>query len=449
MANGTQAPRRSLAGPIVLIVIGSVFLLRNLGYPIPLLQMFAQYWPVLIILWGVIKLIEYMVAKQEGRPAAGIGAGGYFLLFFLIMFGLAASQARRVDWEQLRTGIDMDGEFLGLLGSRYDFSEEMQSEFPAGARLNVSNERGGVKVVASEGGTMRVVVRKRVFAGSQGEAERLERDVRPSISVAGGVVRVQAERNRGATLDLEIHAPRQAALEVMAVRGDVEVEERAGDIKVHASRGSVRLAKVEGSANVHLRRGDFTARDVTGDVAIEGRVDNSTIENVGGQARMAGDFFGEIRVVNVARTVTFKSSRTDLEFGRLDGELVMAGSRTTARTVEGPVRLLTRSKEIRIDDFSGDLRVENSNGGVRLQASRTLGNVEVENRRGNIELELPAKTSFQLDARARRGDIRSEFGGIQVVEEGGEARATGTVGTGGPRVRIQNESGSIEIRAVN
>ena len=50
--------RRSFAGPFVLIVLGIVFLLGNLH----LLSWerlglwFAHYWPLLLILWGVIKM---------------------------------------------------------------------------------------------------------------------------------------------------------------------------------------------------------------------------------------------------------------------------------------------------------------------------------------------------------------------------------------------------------
>jgi hypothetical protein len=451
MTNGNVAPvkQRSLAGPIVLIVIGSVFLLRNLGYPIPILQWFAEYWPVLLILWGVIKLIEHMAARSAGRPAPGIGAGGYFLLFFLIMFGLAASQARRVDWEGVRGGIEIDDEFISFFGKRYEYSDTLQQEFPAGARLHVSNERGGVKVLAAEGDSIRVVVRKRIFASSEREAERLNREVTPGIVAEGGTVRVQAERNRGATVDLEIHAPHGAALEVMAVRGAVEVNGREGDVKVHASRGSVTVEEVIGSANVHLRRGNFTARNVTGDVTIEGRVTDASLRDVGGEARLLGDFFGEIDILHVGKLVSFRSSRTDMEFARLDGQIRMAGSRFVARSLEGPGRLVTRSKEIVIEEFTGDLVVENSNGGVRLQPTGAVGNIRVENRRGDIELMLPAKAAFQLDARVRQGDIRSDFPEVKVESDGREARATGTVGGGKAKVQADSDRGRIEIRRVN
>ena len=82
-------PRRSFAGPIVLIVIGTLFLLANmrlLAWP-RLGLLFARYWPVLLILWGVIKMAEYYSAQRQGYRPRGIGVGGVFLLIFLILMG--------------------------------------------------------------------------------------------------------------------------------------------------------------------------------------------------------------------------------------------------------------------------------------------------------------------------------------------------------------------------
>ncbi len=38
-------PRRSLTGPLILILIGVAFLTRNLWQKVPLFQLVAQYWP--------------------------------------------------------------------------------------------------------------------------------------------------------------------------------------------------------------------------------------------------------------------------------------------------------------------------------------------------------------------------------------------------------------------
>ena len=97
-------PPRSIAGAIVLILLGVLFLLGTMGildwHSLGLL--FSRYWPALLILWGVIKLIEHEQAKREGLPARGIGVGGVFLVLFIIFSGLIATGVSRVDWRNLR-----------------------------------------------------------------------------------------------------------------------------------------------------------------------------------------------------------------------------------------------------------------------------------------------------------------------------------------------------------
>src|ERR1700694_4712181 len=80
--------RRSVAGPAVLILLRGVLVLTTMRvrHPEPLLRWFGTYWPAFIILWGVIKLVEYQQAQKEGTRPAGIGGGGVVLLIFLIVF---------------------------------------------------------------------------------------------------------------------------------------------------------------------------------------------------------------------------------------------------------------------------------------------------------------------------------------------------------------------------
>src|SRR5258707_14248010 len=114
MASTTQVPPpgppvpprgpRSMAGPVGLIIVGFVFLLATMGkleFPV-LARLFAHYWPVLIILWGVMKLVEHQRAQRTGMRASGIGAGGVFLLIFLIGGGLIASPAGHMHWDDIR-----------------------------------------------------------------------------------------------------------------------------------------------------------------------------------------------------------------------------------------------------------------------------------------------------------------------------------------------------------
>src|SRR6266487_2627744 len=88
-------PRRSFAGPVVLILLGVCFLLSNMGIISwnNFGRWFSHYWPVLLIVWGIIKLIEYQQANRSGERPAGIGAGGVMLIVLVVIAGLTTTEA--------------------------------------------------------------------------------------------------------------------------------------------------------------------------------------------------------------------------------------------------------------------------------------------------------------------------------------------------------------------
>ena len=91
------------------------------------------------------------------------------------------------------------------------------------------------------------------------------------------------------------------------------------------------------------------------------------------------------------------------------------------------------------------MRLEDNNGAVELRMTK-LGSVQVENRRGDIQIYVPDKAGFQLDARARNGEVHSDFSELKIDDANDQATAVGTVGGGGPRLVVTNEHGTIEIR---
>src|SRR5476649_1763903 len=149
-----QRPRRSLAGPAVLIILGVVFLMGTMGilHWDSLGRVFAHYWPLLLILWGVVKFLEYRQAEKDGVRPAGIGAGGIFLLIFLIALGLTATQTSRLNWGAIRDemNIDIDNGDFPMFGHTYTFDDRIEQDFPAGGNLQITNERGAVTVNISD-----------------------------------------------------------------------------------------------------------------------------------------------------------------------------------------------------------------------------------------------------------------------------------------------------------
>jgi DUF4097 and DUF4098 domain-containing protein YvlB len=178
---------------------------------------------------------------------------------------------------------------------------------------------------------------------------------------------------------------------------------------------------------------------------MQGRANDVSLEDISGSVRLDGEFMESLKLVKIAKAVTFKSTRTSMEFSRLDGDLNLDSGDLQATDIAGPLRLTTRSKDVHLTGVAGDVRLQDENGGIEIQVSK-LGSMQVDNRNGDIEIYLPEKAGFQVNAQARNGEIQSEFSELKVDNGDERATANGTVGGGGPHLVLNNEHGTIEIR---
>ena len=220
---------------------------------------------------------------------------------------------------------------------------------------------------------------------------------------------------------------------------------RTGNVKVSSSRGDITVDDVTGNVDIDQRKGDIHVSKVTGDVRANAQAGDTSVSDVGGSLKLEGEYFGGISVSKIAKTVTFRTSRTDMELASLGGDLSMDGSDLRANSLVGPMKVLTRGKDIHLDDLSGDLRVENSNGTVEVHSTK-LGAIEIDNRKGDVQLVVPEKANFLADFKTHNGDINSDFSGLKVTSEHNDSSASGNVGSGGTKIQISNEHGNIEIR---
>ena len=61
--------RRSIFPGLLLIVLGAIFLLHRFDPAFGVGHLIRVYWPLLIILWGVAKLIDHFAAQSTGQSA--------------------------------------------------------------------------------------------------------------------------------------------------------------------------------------------------------------------------------------------------------------------------------------------------------------------------------------------------------------------------------------------
>jgi DUF4097 and DUF4098 domain-containing protein YvlB len=444
--------RRSFAGPVVLIILGVIFLLGNMHLLSwsRLALWFAHYWPLLLILWGVLKLIEHQQAQRDGLPPRGIGAGGVFLAIVIVFFGLIATHVARFHWDEIRNnmGID-DGDLDTMFGHSYNFDDHLEQNVSASVTsLRVNDDQGAVRVSVADDNKITVIVRKRVGAESQSDADKYNQQTKPEITLAGNVMVLDAKTHAGehsVQSDLDISIPRKMELHITARKGDASVTGRDGDVEIATQHGDVSVEDVNGNVKLNLEKSSAKVEQINGDVHIDGRLNEVSVMDVKGSVQLDGEFQETVKLARISKTVAFKSSRTDMEFSRIDGDLDLDSDDLHAQKITGPVRLTTRSKQIHLEDVSGDVRVQNDNGGIEI-ALRSLGNVQIDNRSGDVQLSVPDKAGFRVDARTRDGEIQSDFSELKIDNGEHEATATGTVGNGASHIVINNQHDGIEIR---
>ena len=443
--------RRSIAGPLVLIIIGLVFLLRNMGVHFPFWHWFGHWWPLLLILFGVIRLVEHSVGQHQGYRTGGLGAGTVLLLILIVVVGLSAHYSSDIDWGGVRDQIQVDDDLGGLFGTAYTFDDTLQQAFPAKGSLRVVCDHGSLNITPADDNSLRVVVHKKLYAKSQGDADKYNEGTKPQITVNGDSVLLNANTNgagdHAVQADMDIFVPRGAAVDVASKRGDVTVNGRKADVKISLQRGDVTLDDIGGSVKLNMDKGSVRATKIAGDLDIEGRVDNVTVDEVAGAVHLTGDFFDDMRLSKIAGTMTFKSSRSDVTFASVPGEIEISGDSMRGNEIKGPSRVVTRSKDIHLEGITGDLQVDNSNGDVEVHAADKLpvGKMNINGKHGDVMLTLPANAGFQIDATTRKGDITSDFGALNVDRSGGASRANGTVGNGAAKLQITTDTGDIHI----
>jgi hypothetical protein len=448
---GQPRPPRSLAGPFVLIVIGVFFLLGNMGFIAwhNLGYWFAHYWPLLLIFWGVVKLVEYQQASRAGVRAGGIGAGGVILIVFLIIAGLIARQAYRVNWDELRDQMHIQGE-VPWFGHTFTFNDQIEEDFPADGSLRASSYRGAINVSSSDDGKIHVAVHKRVNAERQEQADKWDKATRPQLTRSGHVLTLDANTHGAGghwvSTDLDISLPRRVAIVVSTRHGDVSIMGRAADVEASDQDGDVSVTDVNGSLTLNLEHSSARISKISSDVIVRGRANDVSVEDVQGSLKLDGDFIENVKLSRILKPVSFRSSRTEMDLARVDDYLNLDRGDLEATNVTGPFRLHTRSKDIVLNGVTNDVHLENENGAVEIHLNK-LGNVDVTNSKGDIRIFVPQKAGFQLNAQARDGEIQSDFSSLKIDNGDQRAIASGVVNGGGPRMVLNDEHGTIEIRS--
>jgi hypothetical protein len=444
--------RTSVVAPILLIGIGGLFLARNLYPDLPLLDFLAKYWPLLLILWGTLRLAEvlFWTATDKPLPSHGVTGGEWMLVIFLCIFGgsLHAVRGFSTWWPR---NVTVGG--LDMFGQSYDYPIAGEKATAKNPHVIIENFRGNAKITGVDADAVKVTGHRTIRSLDQGGADAAEREA--VFELAGDtnevIVRNNSDRLSGGSIrivaEMEITVPKGATIEAHGRLGDFDISDVNGNVEIISDNAGVRLQNLGGDAHIDLRKSDIVrAIGVKGTLALKGHGQDIDLQNIEGPVIITGAYSGEVQFRNLSKPLRYNGENTDLNIEKLPGQLRMAPDFTGSNLV-GPVHLSARSRDVTISDFSNDLEIVVNRGDINLRPGNLpLPRMDVQTRTGDITLSLPPAAKFDLTAVTTHGDAENEFGPpIRAQDDGRGASLRGTV-PGGPPITARTDHGKIVVR---
>lgn len=448
-------PRASITGPLILIAIGALFLIHALRPEFHVGEIFAQYWPFLLIAWGVIALLEICVLalRRAPLPANGISGGGWLVVVLIAIAGLITFEVRRPDTWWRRAGWEQG---VQAFGEEHDYSvSSLRRPVGRAPQIVIETFRGDAKITAANGAELTLNGHKTVRAFDSQEADRANTATPVEIIVEGNTVTIRCNQDKAAgrapvTTDLELSVPKNASLRASGSLGDFDITGLGGKIELSSDNAGVRLDNIGGNVSIDTRNSDLVrCTNVAGTVDLRGKGEDVELSKIAGQVTIAGDYTGTVSVRELAKPSRIDNMHTQLDVQQVPGEIRLDRGSLDAENVIGPVKLNTHATDVTFDGFSSPLELNVEKGDVNLRPGRLpLANIAAHTHSGNIELTVPEGASFSISAVTNHGEIDNGFGDVLSEHSDGRgAKLEGSVGAGASAaLKIATDRGSVAIR---
>ncbi|MEO6983106.1 MAG: DUF5668 domain-containing protein, partial [Edaphobacter sp.] len=350
--------RGSIVGPILIITIGVIFLLIQTGRMEShrFWDWYGHWWPVLFVAAGIVMLLEWIfdqyVGSAEPRYRRRLGSGVFFLLLLLGFTGIIFSGIQKGSHSFFHRGFGINQDNLDqFLGDKHESDQVLSQAFPAGTTLSVDNPRGDVTVTgSSDDNQIHIAVHKQVYTRSDSEADAKAQRLSPQITTSGNILVLTVPSLEGGRTDLTITVPPAAPSTITANHGDVHVSGIRGAVFVTANHGDTDLSAITGPVSTHINNGgsSLSAHSITGTVAIEGHGNDLTLSDLSGPVIISGEFYGSAHLEHIRGPIKMRTSRTDFQLARLDGQIDSSSNASnadlSASEAVGPLTLNTRNR---------------------------------------------------------------------------------------------------------
>ena len=406
-----------------------------------LFYVITRFWPVLLILWGVSKLIERIGAP----PRTPVVNGGEvaFVIVLLSIVGVIAvvtSVLNRTPFQ----GFD-----FGPFTQRYTKTTRADvASIQPDSAVAIDTRNGAINIHAGSGNGLKVLG----TASAAGMDEAMARDRIRNLDVVfdgpDGDYRIHPVNDgKSTSVDLDVELPKAARITANTQRGDVSLSGMQGAGQISTRNGNIQVHDAGSSVTALSQNGDTQIHNVTGDVTLNGHGSGDiNIENVSGSAEIAGNFFGDVEMRNVGKSARYTSARASVSVASLPGVLRLGTSTIELSNASGFVQISANNRDVKLENIRGPLDLRATRGDVQVVYSAApSGPITISNDTGDVTLTLPAHSNFTISAASRSGDIENEFNSAQNRSEDSH-HLQATYGSGGQAINITSNYGTIRIR---
>ncbi len=442
--------RRSIFPGLLLIVIGALLLVATLRPGFSLGYVITHFWPVIIIVWGLSKLIDRFSQPRGAAPVALITGGEVGLIVLLVIL---VALVAFVGWVHNRR---RDFWNIGPFTQEYSQEQHVNSgPLHTGSWVAISTPNGKISVQPGPDDAIHVVAHETARASTEQQA----RDRLKAISVVadrtefglsgdGYSVHPVNVSGRDIVIDLDVQIPKGVAVSSHTNDGDVTVAGIQGAATVSTRSGDLQVHDVGSNVRADIQNGDTHIRNVAGAVSFTGRGGGEVeIADVREAATLGGNVFGDVDLRNVAKGVHYSSPRANVQVGGRVGELKIDNSDVVLSGGTGPITITARNQDMQLDNVQGQLNLTETRGDINVTfAEPPNASINITDDAGDVTLNLPPQSNFSLYAQSNAGDITDDFAeNPQHDDDHAPHVVSVTHGSGGPAIHIVTKYGDIHI----
>ncbi len=407
-----MSPKRrpSLLGALIWIGVGILFLLQNFGFGIDFWSLAGRYWPILLILLGLGKIIDYYLKKD----AVSVSVGEIIGILLLLFVGSALTKVSTTHFASVIQELPIQIGGLSVrpgqwIGESHAFTEERAFPLEHSLPIIIENSYGSVSVFPGNDREVRTRLRKVVYAH-----ESRARDIAPEIRLVAGAekrgepsVDAKPEAEPGKTSDVEyfvVGTNRQSlSSKDYTFNTDLEVTvPKNSRVQIRNTFGDVRVTGVNGKMDIGTTHRSLEVRDCTGEFTISTRFSESRLINLTGNVKLDSRSRGKVFIENIKGDLDVTSEYSPLEVSNIDGKVQLSntegsiridritqpvvidsrGTQVQARNLQDSLKITASHKDIEITDVASNVIVESRYASVALK--RIKGNIDIQSNSDNI-----------------------------------------------------------------